>query len=184
MFKKLVVGFAVIALTFSMVGCGTKQVEPKQPVQNNVGATTPEGHPVETPAKPNANQKTSQADVESGVTDLLAKKYPGEWKVDGTTLSKGTYTENNKYTIVDDISTLFPDNMGVSIFIQEERISSSIKQTGGERVLQGYPTPPTVGEVMKSGKSTTTQSSGYLKVYIPLKAADKTLAVMTISVPE
>lgn len=182
MFKKLVVGVAVIALTFSMVGCGTKKAEPKPPVQNSV--YTPGGHPVETPAQPNANPKTSQADVETKVTDLLAKKYPGEWKVDETTLSKGTYTENGKYTIVDDISALFPNNMGVSIFIGEERISSSIKQTGGERVLQGYPTPPMVGDVIKSGKSTTTQSSGYLKVYIPLKAANKTIAVMTISVPE
>ena len=183
MFKKLVVGVAVIALTFSMVGCGTKQVAPKQPVQNNVGATTPEGHPVETPAQPNANPKTSQADVESKIADLLAKKYPGDWKVVGTTLSKGTYTENAKYTIVDDISALFPSNMGVSIFIGEERISTSIKQTGGERVLQ-YTIPPTVGEVIKSGKSTTALSGGYFKVYIPLKAADKTLAVMSISVPE
>ncbi|MFZ3372880.1 MAG: cache domain-containing protein, partial [Desulfitobacteriaceae bacterium] len=145
----------------------------------------PEGHPVETQTQPKANAKISQAEVEAKVNGLLTTKYPGEWKVDGTTLSKVTYTENGKYTIVDDIAALFPSSMGgVSIFIGEKRISSSIKQTGGERVLEGYPTPPTVGEVMISGKSTTTQSSGYLKVYIPLKAANKTLAVMTISVPE
>ena len=167
-----------------MVGCGTKKAEPtqQQPVQNSVN--TPEGHPAETPTQPNATPKTSQTDVESTVANLLTKKYPGDWKVDGNKLGKGTYTENGNYTIVDDISALFPDNMGVSIFIQEERISSSIKQNGTERVLQGYPTPSTVGEVMKSGKSTTTQSSGYLKVYIPLKSADKTLAVMSISVPQ
>ncbi len=183
MFKKLVVGVAIITLAFSMGGCGTKKVEPQQPAQNKVGATTPEGHPAETPTQPNAKPKTTQAEVESTVANLLTKKYPGDWKVEGNKLSKGTYTENEKYSIVDDISALFPNNMGVSIFVQEERISTSIKQTSGERVLQ-YTIPLTIGEVMKSGKSTTTQSGGYFKVYIPLKAADKTLAVMSISVPE
>jgi len=47
---------------------------------------------------------------------------------------------------------MFINTMGVSIFVSEERITSSIKK-GTERVLKGYATPTTVGEVMKSGTS-------------------------------
>jgi hypothetical protein len=112
---------------------------------------------------------------------LLKKNYPGDWKVSGTTLSKGSYTENGNYKMVDDVEKLFPGTMGVSIFVGEERISSSVKQ-GTERVLKGYATPTTVGEVMKSGTTTSTLSSGYLKVYVPFKdSSGKTVAVMTVS---
>jgi hypothetical protein len=115
---------------------------------------------------------------------LLKKNYPGDWKVSGTTLSKGSYTENGNYKMVDDVEKLFPGTMGVSIFVGEERISSSVKQ-GTERVLKGYATPTTVGEVMKSGTTTSTLSSGYLKVYVPFKdSSGKTVAVMTVSVPQ
>jgi predicted small lipoprotein YifL len=188
MFKKLVVGVAVLSLVVALTGCGNKQPAPTANQQTGTTSptaqTTPSGHPAETPVQPNAAAgKVDSSQVESKIKDLLDKKYPGEWKVTDTTLSKGSYTENKNYKIVDDIEALFPGTMGVSIFVGEERISSSVKQ-GTERVLQGYPTPATVGEVIKSGKSTSTESSGYLKVYIPLKTGDKTLAVLTVSVPK
>jgi predicted small lipoprotein YifL len=187
MFKKLVVGVAVLSLVVALTGCGNKQPAPTANQQTGTTSptaqTTPTGHPAETPVQPNTATKVDPAQVETKIKDLLDKKYPGEWKVTDTTLSKGSYTENKNYKIVDDIEALFPGTMGVSIFVGEERISSSVKQ-GTERVLQGYPTPATVGEVIKSGKSTSTESSGYLKVYIPLKAGAKTLAVLTVSVPQ
>jgi len=180
--KKVFIVVTIITLLVSLAGCAKK---PATPVTPQTGTTvTPQDHPTETPAVPGG--KVSQADVETKINDLLSKKYPGDWKVSGTTLSKGSYTENGNYKIVDDVAALFPDTMGVSIFVGEERISSSVKQQDtNERVLKGYATPPTVGEVMKSGTTTSTLSSGYLKVYVPFKdASGKTVAVMTVSVPQ
>ena len=124
----------------------------------------------------------TQKVVESKINDWLAKNYPGDWKVSGKTLSKGNYTENGNYKMVDGIEELFPGTMGVSIFVGENRISSSVKE-GTERVLDGYPTPSTVGDVEKSGKSTSSLDSGFLKVYVPFQAQGKTVAVLTVSVP-
>ncbi|TGE32925.1 cache domain-containing protein [Desulfosporosinus sp. Sb-LF] len=181
MFKKILIVVTVMVLMLSLAGCAKKPEAPKATQPQAGTAVTPEGHPAEVQAQP--GDKASQAAVETKINDLLNKKYPGDWKVAGTTLSKGSYTENGNYKIVDDVEALFPGTMGVSIFVGEERISSSVKQ-GTERVLKGYATPPTVGEVMKSGTTTSTLSSGYLKVYIPFKASDKTVAVMTVSVPQ
>ena len=179
MFKKILMVVIIMVLMGSLVGCA-KEPDNSAPPANNM-AIKPEGHPVETPVQSGDNQ--DQADVETKINDLLNKNYPGDWKVDGTTLSKGAYTENGNYKMVDDVDALFMDTMGVSIFVGEERISSSIKQ-GTERVLKGYAIPATVGEVMKSGTTTSTESAGYLKVYIPFKdSSGKTVAVMTVSVP-
>lgn len=178
--KKILMVVTIMVLMVSLAGCAKKPVTPAPQPNNPV--VTPEGHPAETPVQPGG--KVNQAEVETKIKDLLNKNYPGDWKVSGTTLSKGTYTENGNYKMVDDVAALFPDTMGVSIFVGEERISSSVLQ-GTERVLKGYATPPTVGEVMKSGTTTSTLSGGYLKVYVPFKdSSGKTVAVMTVSVPE
>jgi len=179
--NKVLIAVAVMALMVSLAGCAKK---PATPVVPQAGTSLPEGHPTLPQAK--AGVKVSQADVETKINNLLNKNYPGDWKVSGTTLSKGSYTENGNYKIVDDVAALFPDTMGVSIFVGEERISSSvIQQDTKERVLKGYATPPTVGEVMKSGTTTSTLSSGYLKVYVPFKdSSGKTVAAMTVSIPQ
>lgn len=183
MFKKnTVITATFIVLLISLVGCAKK---PATPVTTQGGAVVaPQGHPSETPNKP--GEKVNQDDVERKINGILNKKYPGSWKVSGTLLSKGTYTENSHYNMVDDVAALFPDTMGVSIFVGEERISSSvIRQDTGERVLKGYAAPSTIGEVMKSGVTTSNLSSGYLKVYVPFKnSSGKTVAVMTVSVPQ
>lgn len=182
MLKKVLIVVTIILLMISFAGCAKKPAPPTTPQASTT--LNSQGHPTETPAQPGG--KISQADLETKINNLLNKKYPGNWKVSGTTLSKGTYTENGNYKIVDDVAALFPDTMGVSIFVGEERISSNvIQQNTGQRVLKGYATPPTVGEVMKSGKTTSALSSGYLKVYVPFKdASGKTVAVITVSVPQ
>ncbi len=187
MFKKLVVGVAVFTLVVSLAGCGNKQPAPApQPQQNS---QLPAGHPGETPAKPSSGAKVDQAQVESKIKELLDKKYPGDWKVSGTTLSKGSYTENKNYKIADDVATLYPDSI-VSIFVGDKRISSTVRQQGTDVESMEYPVPATVGEVMKSGKTSSTETQGFtagkkmLKVYIPLKTGDKTVAVLSASVPE
>ncbi len=178
--KRIILVATIMVLIVSIVGCAKKSETPA-PQPSNM-TQKPEGHPVETPTQLGDNE--SQAEVETKINDLLKKNYPGDWKVSDATLSKGSYTENGNYKMVDDVKSLFPDTMGVSIFVGEERISSSVKQ-GTERVLKGYATPTTVGEVMASGKTTSTLSGGYLKVYIPFKdGIGKTVAVLTVSVPQ
>ena len=178
--KKVLTVVTIMVLMVSLAGCAKKPVTPLNP-QAGV-AQQPEGHPAETAAP--TEDKAGQAAAETKINDLLKKSYPGDWKVSGSTLSKGSYTENGTYKIVDDVEKLFPGTMGVSIFVGEERISTNVKQ-GTERVLKGYPTPTTVGEVMKSGTTTSTLSSGYLKVYVPYKdSSGKTVAVMTVSIPK
>lgn len=186
--KKVLMVTTILAMSISLVGCSSalstaSKSQTTVPSQNSSSSTTtlPPDHPTESAAQ--SGDAASQADVEKKINDYITQNFPGDWKVDGTTLSKGSYTENGNYKIVDGLNELFPETMGVSIFVGEERISSSIKQ-GTERVLKGYPTPSTVGEVIKSGKTTSTQSSGYIKVYLPLKAGDKTVAVLTVSVPQ
>ena len=178
--KKVLTVVTIMVLMVSLAGCAKK---PVTPLNSQAGvAQQPEGHPAETAAP--TEDKAGQAAAETKINDLLKKSYPGDWKVSGSTLSKGSYTENGTYKIVDDVEKLFPGTMGVSIFVGEERISTNVKQ-GTERVLKGYATPTTVGEVMKSGTTTSTLSSGYLKVYVPFKdSSGKTVAVMTVSIPK
>jgi uncharacterized lipoprotein NlpE involved in copper resistance len=180
MIKKWLITLISIVLLFCLAGCANNQKVPTSTQSQSTSAQLPEGHPIETPDQ--SGDLASQKVVESKIIDWLNKNYSGEWKVAGTTLSKGNYTENGNYKIADGIETLFPGTMGVSIFVGNERISSSVKQ-GTERVLKGYPTPPTVGDVLKSGKTTSTLSSGFLKVYIPFQASGRTVAVLTVSVP-
>ncbi len=176
--KSLMVALVSLTLLAGATGCTGKQPAP-QPPQGQAGQMMP---PPAQPSKPvDANQ------VADKVTKLLDEKYPGEWKVSGKTLSKGKYTENDNFGIADTVGSEFPGSM-VSIFVGEDRISSTVKNNQtGQRVLSGYPTPATVGETMKSGKpavgSSTMGSSigSYQKVYIPLKSGDKTVAVMSIS---
>ncbi|HVJ50582.1 hypothetical protein [Desulfitobacterium sp.] len=181
--KKALMVATILTISISLVGCASTKSKDQTPTPPQASASTdlPADHPTETPAQPGNN--ASQADVEKKINDYLVQNYPGDWKVAGTTLSKGNYTENGNYKIVDGLEGVFPQTMGVSIFVGEERISTSVKQ-GTDRVLQGYPTPSTVGEVMKSGTVTSTNTSGYLKVYVPFKAGDKTVAVLTVSVPQ
>lgn len=177
--KRVLMVVIIMVLIGSLVGCA-KVEDPAPPPTHAV--IMPEGHPVESRVQPGDDR--DQADVETKINELISKNYPGDWTVSGTTLSKGSYTENGNHKIVDDVEALFPDTMGVSIFVGEERISSSVRQ-GTERVLKGPAIPTTVGEVMKSGTTTSTQSGGYLKVYTPFKdSSAKTVAVMTVSIPQ
>lgn len=180
--NKVYIFVTIMLLMFSLDGCANKPVTPTIPQTGT--SLNPQDHPAETPAQP--RDKVSQDNVETKTNDLLNKKYPGDWKLSRNSLSKGAYTENSNFKIVDDVAALFPNTMGVSIFIGNQRISSSvIQQNTGQRVLGGYATPAAVGDVLKSGTTTSTLSSGYQNVYVPLKdSSGKTIAVMTVSIPQ
>lgn len=186
MFKKVVIVALAGSLLVAGFGCSKKEEANNAP---NAGQQQTSQQPATgdslTTAKPAAAINGNE--VAEKVQKALDQKFPGDWKASGTTLSKGSYTENDSFKIADEVGTLYQGAM-VSIFIGEERISSTIKENG-KPVLKGYPTPPEVGETMKSGKilvkeAGTMGSSSFQKVYMPLKSGDKTVAVMTISVPQ
>lgn len=174
------VWLTILASLVSSTGCAKKpEVQQTTPPSTGTSQLT-DGHPAETSAQP--GNKESTVAIETKINNYLNNNYPGEWNVAGTTLSKGTFTENGNYKIVDGLVNQFPGTMGVSIFVGNQRISSSVKQ-GTARVLN-YPTPPSVGKVMESGSTSSTLSSGYLNVYVPLKSNGKTIAVLTVSTPQ
>lgn len=184
MFKKTTI--AVIIGLLAVVGFGcSKQTDTPQTGQPAAQGQLPAGHPStgnsEEPAKP-----VNLEEVSENVTKTLDAKFAGDWSVSGTTLKKGSYTENDSYKIADEVGALYNGSM-VSIFVGQNRISSTVTDQSGKRVLEGYPTPDTVAEVMKSGKATVTSadsmgSTSYKKVFLPFKSKDgKTVAVISIS---
>ena len=189
--KKLL--FIIIAglLVITAIGCsGTTDQTPK----NETSQTQlPPGHPSFDDTSQDSNQQTEVKPVDADevmqkVTEALDKKYPGEWKVSGSSLQKGDYTENDNYGIVDEVAKLYPGSM-VSLFVGQDRISGTIKGEDGKRVLEGYPTPEAVTDTVNSGKASVVSagsigSTNYQKVYLPIKSGDTTLAVLTVSIAQ
>lgn len=176
---------AVIIGLLLVVGFGCSK---KDQTAQNQNSQLPSGHPSVgdsqsgQPAKP-----IDKDEVVDKVTKDLNDKYPGDWSVSGTTLKKGSFTENGSYKIAEEVGNLYPGSM-VSIFVGQSRISSTIKQNG-KPVLEGYPTPPDVDKTMKSGQASVVPgssmgSTSYQKVFIPLKSGDKTVAVMNVSIAQ
>lgn len=167
-------------------GCGKKETPPPNPSANNT--QLPAGHPTLPEGAKPSGKPVDVKQVTEKVTKAIDQKFPGEWKVSGTKLQKGAYTENDNFGIVDEVAKTYQGSM-VSIFVGQDRISGTVKGQDGKRVLAGYNVPAKVGETMKSGTASS-ESAGamgaasYQKVYLPLKSGNKTVAVMTISIPQ
>jgi len=130
------------------------------------------------------DKKIDANNVASKTFQVIDKKFPGEWQVSGTTLKKGAYSENTRYQIVDEVSKIYPGSM-VSLFVDGQRVSSTIRG----RQLSDSGIPKEVAEILKTGQVSMVSggsigSKDYQKVYLPLKSAEKTVAVMTISIPQ
>lgn len=188
----LVIG---VVLGFVVKGTSTPTPAPQAQQQGTASSTLPSGHPNVSGDQSGQNAQSAQPaqpinldSVIGKIESYLSEKYPGDWKAEGTTLSKGSYTENGNFKIADEISTLIGSGSMVSIFVGETRVSTTVVQTGSGRVLTGYPTPPEVGQVMQSGKeinggASSMGSTNYAKAYLPLKdKAGKTIGVMSIVV--
>lgn len=199
MYKKIAVVLIAGALLVTGVGCSKKDDSANQATNQTqtssaANSQLPAGHPSLDGAN-SGQAATSTAkpikgeEVEKKIADGLDKKFPGEWSASGTNLKKGSYTETGNFKIVDEVAqAIYPGSM-VSLFIGDKRVSSSITDNTGKRVLEGYPTPDDVPATMKSGKIKVTDggamgASNFQKIYLPLKSGDKTVAVMTISVAQ
>lgn len=191
MFKKLSLAIGVLTLAIALVGCGTSNT-PQQSSNSTQAPSSnqlPAGHPTTTGGT--ALPKMTQDQIVSQVNTLLDKQFPGDWKLSGTTLSKGNYTENNNFKIVDDIANNF-NGLGVaSIFIgNSQRMSSSIRAGSGVPTSAEFPAPAEVAQVMKSGKVQSSTAPGmggggnYLRVFIPLQSGSQTIGVLEVEVPQ
>lgn len=178
--KSLFTALVSLTLVATVTGCSSKtpatNPAPQQPAQST------QQQAYQAPAQP-----IDGAKVAADIQKLLDEKFPGDWKVEGTKLSKGSYTENDNYKLADTVAGAYPGSM-VSVFVGQTRVSTSVSNTStGKRALD-YPVPPAIGEVMKNGKVVSGASTGmgssmgsYQKVYVPFKSGDKTVAVMSIS---
>lgn len=193
-------GALVIGAILGFVVKGTSTSTPAPQAQQQEAATSslPSGHPSVNGGQSGQSAQSAQSaqpsqpinldNIIGKIESYVDEKYPGEWKAKGTTLSKGNYTENGNFKIADEISTLIGSGSMVSIFVGQERVSTTVVQTGSGRVLTGYPTPAEVDEVMKTGKeinggTSSMGSTNYAKAFIPLKdKAGKTVGVMSIVV--
>lgn len=178
----IILGVALLAAA----GCGKEDTPPPNSSANN--SQLPAGHPSLPEGSKPSGKPVDVKEVTDKVTQALDKKFPGEWQSSGTTLKKGSYTENNNFGIADEVANLYQGSM-VSIFVGQDRISGTVKGQDGKRVLAGYNVPAKVGETMKSGIASVDNagsmgSSSYQKVYLPLKSGNKTVAVMTISIAQ
>ena len=186
--QKIISAAFGIALLVGVTGCSSNE-----PTQSSAPTPTmPPGQsamPGQTPTQPATPAKPiNTQEVAEKVTKVIDEKFPGDWKVEGKTLSKGKYTENEKYGIADAVAKEFPDSM-VSIFVGQDRISSTVKGKDGKPVSSGYSVPEQVAQTQKSGKvmaGTPSDLGGsiYQKVYIPLKNGETTVAVITVSVSQ
>ena len=186
--KKVAAALIVGLLLVAGSGCSKKEQAPQtnppaSQSQLPPGHPSTGGNPSGQPAKP-----VDVKEVNEKVTKALDSKFPGEWSISGKTLKKGSYTENDNFKIADEVAAIYNGSM-VSIFVGPDRISGTVKDQTGNRVLQGYAVPPTVDEVMKSGEPKVTAadslgSTTYQKAFLPFKANGKTVAVMSISIAQ
>lgn len=178
--KSLFTALVSLTLVATVTGCSSKtpatNTAPQQPAPSTQQQT------YQAPAKAIDAEKTA-----ADILKLLDEKFPGDWKVEGTKLSKGSYTENDTYKIADTVAGAYQGAM-VSVFVGQTRVSTSVSNTStGKRALD-YPVPPAIAEVMKNGKVVSGASTGmgttmgsYQKVYVPFKSGNTTVAVMSIS---
>ena len=186
--QKIISAAFGIALLLGVTGCSNNE-----PTQSSAPPPSmPPGQsamPGQTPTQPTTPAKPiNTEEVANKVTKLIDEKFPGYWELEGKTLSKGNYTENEKYGIVDAVVKEFPGSM-VSIFVGQDRISSTVKGKDGKPVSSGYSVPEQVAQTQNSGKvmaGTPSALGGatYQKIYIPLKNGDATVAVITVSVSQ
>jgi hypothetical protein len=175
--KSILATLVSLALLTGAAGCAAKTTPAPAPAPQQ---STQQAAP---PAKP-----VDSAKMSSDITKLIDEKFPGEWKVSGSKLSKGNYTENDNYKIADAVGAAYPGSM-VSIFVGQTRVSTTVGNTStGKRALD-YPVPAAISEVMKNGKVISGTSTGmgtgmgsYQKVYVPIKSGNTTIAVLSISV--
>ena len=105
------------------------------------------------------------------LTIIFDEKYPGEWNVKSGKLYKGSMEINNDFKVVDEVKD--KTNMYATIFMDDTRITSNIKDKSGKRSIGTKANEQVINTVLKDGKNYTGKVNidgidvqGY---YVPIK---------------
>ena len=116
--------------------------------------------------------------------NLLDKKYPGDWRVDGEKLYKGSTLINEDTAFVDELKEA--TNSPVTIFLGDTRIATNVVKDGKRAV--GTKVSKEVAEVvLKEGKefvgTATVLDSLYQAKYVPIKnSSDSVIGILFIGI--
>ena len=85
------------------------------------------------------------------LTIIFDEKYPGEWNVKSGKLYKGSMEINNDFKVVDEVKD--KTNMYATIFMDDTRITSNIKDKSGKRSIGTKANEQVINTVLKDGKN-------------------------------
>jgi methyl-accepting chemotaxis protein len=117
--------------------------------------------------------------------NLIEKMYPGDWKLDGENLYKGSKLINNSTEIVDSIN----DTIGIpaSIFAKDTRVSTNLTDNGN-RILGTKAVIEVSTAVLSKGNeyigSVKINGKSYETKYVPLKDSNKEIVGMFVVAEE
>ncbi len=104
---------------------------------------------------------------------LIDQQYPGSWEVKNGKLYKGDTLINENFAIVDNIMAMTGDM--VTVFQGDTRITTTVRDRQGKRILGTRAAPKVVETVLKKGKNYLGKADvagvPYLTAYMPLKDA-------------
>ena len=116
----------------------------------------------------------TEEDLNSSVnmlTLIFDEKYPGDWKIENGKLYKGNIEINNDFVVVDEVKD--KTNMYATIFMNDTRITTSVKDKDGKRSIGTKANEEVINKVLKGGQNYTgkvnisgTDAQGY---YVPIK---------------
>ncbi len=105
---------------------------------------------------------------------FLDKSYPGDWSINGDKLYKGDTLMNDNYDIIDSLTK--DTGILVTIFAADTRISTTVKNEKGERIIGTKASDAVKSTVLDKGSSYTGKAVVAGKnadtYYIPLKDKD------------
>lgn len=116
--------------------------------------------------------------------ELLDNKYPGEWKVDGDNLYKGTKLINNDTEFVDAVKEA--TNSPATVFLNDTRVSTNVIDNG-KRAVGTKVSAAVADSVLKQGKEYRGEAmvlnSTYQAQYTPIKdSSNKVIGILFLGV--
>lgn len=116
---------------------------------------------------------------ELGIT-LLDNNYPGDWSLNGDKLYKGDTLINGNYDVVDKISK--GTGLLATIFAGETRISTTVTDQNGNRIIATKASAEIVTKVLHNGLSfkgiTQVEGKDTEAYYVPLRDKDNNIVGM------
>ncbi|GAA0077209.1 methyl-accepting chemotaxis protein [Clostridium sp. CTA-5] len=134
----------------------------------------------------NKTQKELKNSLNISLTTLDAK-YPGNWKVDGNILYKGSNIINNDFSFVDSIKE--KSGLYASIFLNDTRITTNITQKDGQKIIGTKVSEDVVKDVLKDGENDIQKidvdGETVIACYAPLRdSGGKIIGMYLVGLPQ